>query len=732
MVYTYALIFRTPYPGFEFNPSNGQILGFFNLQPPENSLQVGDRLIQIGTINFEGAQLHKHQALFDSLAPGDTLHLTIERNGKQLTVPWIMPALSSGEVRNRIINYWLLGYIFWGFGTATLLFLRPKDTRWRLLIAFNYLTAIWLVIGNSSPWGSWNSAILFRMIVWISLPVYLHLHWVFPVPLGRLPTRLTQSGYALGAALAVIQWFEWIPNNLFYMGFAFTAVGLIVLMAAHFIRQPGERRTMALLFAAAVLIMLPLAVLSMSQFWTIPWILGSYAIAAFPALPGIYFYVVYRRQLGGLELRANRVISLYAFLISIATATILLLSYLSIHYNFSRSTFIVGLAFPLLAACLSALLFPLFERWTDRHILGMPVPPTQLLATYAARISTSLDAQHLTQLLRDAILPSLMVRQSALLRFDEGGRAYFLYTEEVDPSFIPDETSIEILWQQAGIYQRDTVGSNGHSPCSWVRLALPLRVGNQRIGLWLLGRRDPDDYYAQVEIPTLQALADQTAVALLNLAQAERLIHLYQVDIDRQEAERLQLALELHDGVLNQLAILALAANDHSEPFEAAYKLATAHIREVISGLRPTMLNYGLRTALDELADEAPARLGDDLVIEVDLPPSEVRYPPQTELHLYRIVQEACKNALQHSHAKTISISGTLEPDCFDLTVIDDGVGFASQGHLELDALLERKHFGLAGMIERANLIGAQMEINSLPGLGTRVRVYKENHLKAN
>ncbi|HEX9014171.1 MAG TPA: ATP-binding protein, partial [Anaerolineaceae bacterium] len=263
-----------------------------------------------------------------------------------------------------------------------------------------------------------------------------------------------------------------------------------------------------------------------------------------------------------------------------------------------------------------------------------------------------------------------------------------------------------------------------HPALGWVRMVIPLVSGSRRIGLWLLGRRDPDDFYATIEIPTLQALADQMAVAVLNHEQSEHLSRLYQVDIDRQEAERRQLALELHDGVLNQLGILSLTIEDDNPTFESAYQLATTHIRQIISGLRPTMLNYGLRTALDELADETPSHNHSDVKICVDMAETDIRYSPQVELHLYRIAQEACKNAIQHANAQVIRITGMLEPDSFDLTVADDGIGFARGQQLELNDLLANKHFGLAGMIERARLIGAQMEISSHPGRGTRVRVY--------
>jgi len=499
-----------------------------------------------------------------------------------------------------------------------------------------------------------------------------------------------------------------------------------VLLFAHAVRQPAERRILAVVTAAAVAALLPSGLLSLLHFMNANILVEAYALAALPVLPTVYFYTVYRRQLGGLEIRANRLISLYLFLIGLGTIIIGLFSLTAGVMRFNNPAILFGLALPVLTAILVVYGFPSFERWVEQHLLGMPHPPSHLLETYTAQISSSLETRRLVQLLRDGILSSLMVRQSALLCYDDAGQDYYLYKQGVDEDFRLDAEGQEEFWKSAGAYRPPLSAQTRDEKISWIRLALPLAVGSQLIGLWLLGRRDPDDFYAKIEIPTLQAIADQTAIALLNQAQSERLSLLYQADIDRQEAERHALALELHDGVLNQLAILSLTVDEHNEAFEAAYRSATSRIREIISGLRPTMLNYGLRTALDELADEAPAQVGGDLAILVEIPPTEVRYPAHIELHLYRIVQEACQNALQHARARAIRISGFLEPDCFNLVVCDDGVGFARNEQISLDMLLANKHFGLAGMIERAHLIGAQMEIASSPNHGTTVRVYGE------
>ncbi len=112
-------------------------------------------------------------------------------------------------------------------------------------------------------------------------------------------------------------------------------------------------------------------------------------------------------------------------------------------------------------------------------------------------------------------------------------------------------------------------------------MVLPLVVSGKLIGLWLLGSRDPDDYYAQSEISILKAIANQTAIALVNITQAERLHALYQADIERQEKERASLARGLHDEVLNQLAALAMR-QEKSNPapgFQESHEVISGYLR---------------------------------------------------------------------------------------------------------------------------------------------------------
>ncbi len=143
----------------------------------------------------------------------------------------------------------------------------------------------------------------------------------------------------------------------------------------------------------------------------------------------------------------------------------------------------------------------------------------------------------------------------------------------------------------------------------------------------------------------------------------------------------------------------------------------------MIAELRPTMLAYGLRPALDELAEQLSERIPENTQIQIDFPYTDIRYDPHIELHLFRIVQQACENALRHSHARNIRIHGDLDPEEIQLIVEDDGVGFPIADSLDLSKLLRDGHYGLVGMYERAAIIGAELNVRSEPGGGTLVEV---------
>ncbi|MEK6751013.1 MAG: ATP-binding protein [Chloroflexota bacterium] len=718
LFYTYGIFAQAPYIGFYFNPSGDHILEMY--VPTDASLQVGDILVKVGDVSLAEFHADSRLALFSGdMKQGDILPITVQRNGAETQVRWPIPGFNLAEFFGRFFNIWWLAWFFWFMGSLVERFMRPREIRWRLLIAANHLTGLWLILGSFSAWQMWASSPLFHAITWLILPVYLHLHWIFPQPLARLPKFVGFLLYAAAIPMFVGDLIQALPRHLYAFALILALAGSVILQIAHLIWRPEQRRQVGLLAGSTLLAALPAIVLAGLRIFGDISRIAPAALLALPFMPAAYFYLIFRNRLGGLELRAHRILSMYAFLILAGTVILALLTFgMSLQIP-GEAAALIALVTPLLAAAVSILTFPAFQAFMEQNFLGIKLPYQNLQETYSNRITASASTGQLLRLLEDEVFPSLLIRQFAFLQV-ANGKLKTLLAQKVTAGALPTEDGINHLVERSGKYI-----PNFSSDDEWTRLILPLKVGDAFIGFWLLGRRDPDDLYPLAEIPILQSIANQTAIALSNILQTEQLRKMYQFDIERNERERKRLALELHDSVLNQLAVLRnnLGENNLSPKFESAYEELTQRLREIVSSLRPPMLMYGLKPAIEELADNLMERSGDKVRIQADLEASEERVPEHMEQHLFRIVQEACENSLRHADAKTISIYGSLTPGKVDLNIHDDGKGFEADSKLAMDNLMANRHFGLAGMIERAYLIGAEIKIHSRPNTGARIHI---------
>ncbi len=722
--YTYAAFFQHPY-GFSWETRDGIITKVF-VNEREPTIHLGDKLLSVGATSLPSFYRDLRKSLFQGVLPGQLVPVTVQRGDQVLTIEWRLPGTNPGEQRDQLFSQWFLAYVFWLAGTFTLLVLRPRDERWALLAAFNYLTAIWLSASSGlSFFHILYSALVLRVALWLCIPVYLHLHWAFPRPLGKLPRAVVWTAYALAVSLAVLQWFQLVPEGLAFNVFSMAVLGSLALLVVHAVRQPDMRRDMRVLLLAAALAIFPfigVAALAVIEGFMPPitWL----ALISLPMLPLAYLYAAYRRQLGGLELRVNRVITLYAFLLLLGGITVPVVVLINQLPRYSADqTLIAGIIVSILATALSLWGYPLFQRYIERRFLGIAVPSRELQQAYTSSITSSTSLSALTHLLSEEIMPSLLVRQFVFLVLDNGSTRVLQKTGVTDEQLPLTHARAMLMPLAGGNMARR---SPADPRLSWIRLALPLRVQDNVFGFWLFGRRDPDDLYSAVEIPILQSFADQAAVALSNVLQTERLRAMYQADINRHENERLSLARDLHDSVLSELAGMLMNAEISSLPrsFQDGYRALTQRLREIVSDLRPPMLNYGLKPAIEELADNLMERTKDAVTVIVDLDSTDDRYPADKEQHLFRIVQEACENAVRHSNCRMVTVWGQLSAEVAELNIEDDGDGFQlPRQNTSLDDLLSQRHFGLAGMFERAELIHAEIRLASNPGAGTRICV---------
>ena len=724
LAYTYVELVEAPYIGFNFNATSGEVETIYVSNPPVD-LRTGDELISVNGLSFAAYRANLRVALFPPVAAGETLTLVVKRGEQEVTLPWLVPGNNWAEFSSRAYNAWWMGYLFWLTGLATLLLVRPLDTKRSLFAAFFFLTSFWLVVGNTSRWGISDSRVIYRMALCFSAPVMLHLHWLFPRPLGKLSAWVLWSLYGAALLLSLYHLLPGASPGLAALLFAVGLLGSLVLLLVHYWRQRETRAQIRLLFSALLFAIIPIVALSVAIAIPTAPFLRSSALIALPIIPGAYFYSIYRYQLGGSEFRANRLIAVYLYLILLGTVSLILVAMLSTLPSVAESAVLMTTLLGLAVALLTLYGFPQFQRLVERRLLAMPLPPMQLIETYLTRITTTLSEASLIQLLKDEVLPTLLVRQSALLRV-RNQEATPIYS--TGKALLPQDLHrlLDQLQQQP-VYRQPPMALLPDA--EWVRLGLMLQVEGKLIGVWLLGRHDPDDIFSPGEVATLQTLAHQTALALANIEQAAQLQALYQASIERQEQERMKMAHFLHDAILNQAALLYmnLDAATLTPRVESEYLKLKEHIHQMVSNLRPPSLDLGLHAALEEFVNELEQRTDAQVLLRLDRTSPTSPYPPQIENHIFRIVQQACENAFRHAHASSIAITGTLAPNHVELIIEDNGVGFVVNKPINMTDLLAHKHFGLVHMMERAEHIQADLALDSVPQKGTRVHLVWEN-----
>ena len=198
-----------------------------------------------------------------------------------------------------------------------------------------------------------------------------------------------------------------------------------------------------------------------------------------------------------------------------------------------------------------------------------------------------------------------------------------------------------------------------------------------------------------------------------------------------QEDERRRIAREMHDQLGEQLTALGLhvrglqdavadapALTERADALERVTQELDRSVDELVWALRPTALDdLGLRAALENYLQDWSSRTG--VAAELHTAGLSVdRLTTEIETTLYRIAQEALTNVAKHAKATSVAVLLERRPDHISLVIEDNGVGFDSGASGRTS-----QGFGLLGMQERAALIGANLEIESVAGGGTSILV---------
>jgi signal transduction histidine kinase len=248
-------------------------------------------------------------------------------------------------------------------------------------------------------------------------------------------------------------------------------------------------------------------------------------------------------------------------------------------------------------------------------------------------------------------------------------------------------------------------------------LYAPLRARDALVGLVGLEHHEPGRY-GRRELRLLDGFIEPAALAIDNARWFGRLRAMGAAE------ERTRIARDMHDRIGQSLAYVAfeldrITRQAKGQPLEAELDGLRGEVRGVLGEVRDTLSDLRSDVSdqrdLAETLDTYLARVASRGDVEVDYRRDACqRLPVVQERELWRIAQEAITNVERHARAQHLRVRWSCDGRSARLTVADDGRGFGVAA-ARLDS------FGITGMKERANAIGATLEIESEPYVGTLV-----------
>jgi len=196
---------------------------------------------------------------------------------------------------------------------------------------------------------------------------------------------------------------------------------------------------------------------------------------------------------------------------------------------------------------------------------------------------------------------------------------------------------------------------------------------------------------------------------------------------EAQEAERKRIARDLHDGTVQALVVISrqlddLALNKSAlsiEDIRREVQNILKEVRRFSQELRPSVLDdLGLIPAVKWLAADLGKNYG--IKVDMEITGTQQQLSEQTDLMLFRVIQESLTNIRKHSEATQAILKITFFTNKMIVIIQDNGKGFMRSGNSELT---RHGKLGLVGIQERVDLLGGNLIIDSQPGKGTALTI---------
>lgn len=395
------------------------------------------------------------------------------------------------------------------------------------------------------------------------------------------------------------------------------------------------------------------------------------------------------------------------------------------------------------------------QRTIDRLFFRETYDYRQILLKFSHKISNVLDLGELAQSILDPIIEAMHVKQASLLFLEDETRDYVTrfaksckHAPNIRLKLSADSPIAVWLNSEGKILRRELIGSIPKLIGLWesekntldtleIELLCPIRSKGHLAGILILGKKQSDIAYSDEEIDLLTTMANEAAIAVENArvldslknqqAQVEQL--LAQVVL-AQEEERKRISVDLHDSVAQWLVAASYRvqtcrhlltrnggqAQQELESMSSTISKSLKELRRVVIGLRPPALDeLGLTHALRKSVEDLEA---DGLEGSFHQSGSPCRLPSTVEIAAYRVIQEALNNVRKHAGATKVDVRLEFLKESLLVDISDNGIGFDLSR--TMDSAVDVGHVGLAGMKQRAEMLGGDIKIKTGGG-GTSI-----------
>lgn len=762
-------------PAIDWRPDGSAFISPVNKATPDwikgpatvTDLQVGDAVL-----STPGGPLRRWDFYFPwGITAGNPSRWVLQRGDVVYAAVFEYRAPSASE-QARLSLRPLVALLAWAFGAVLLL--RASVHRsvahrvgW---VAIGF--AVLLVAAFAETWVTPLSYVTVGLLVPLTSAAYLDLALVSDYE-GQMPSvrpgwRWLLYGPAIGlAALAVIDAVALQPTQALdtltplhledlefdLLTLTFLLVPAILILRAVLERRPRPRAQLRVIAAGTVLGIGPTVMLVITRI-TVGSLFSDVYLVTLPMIaliPLSYCYAALRHQYLELDRVAQRalgqIMALFATWLFYALAVVAAQGLVPA----PQAALPIGLVSGLLAVTLVYQNQDQVQALTRRLVFGSSENAAVLATRLTTPFRTATRRARVEQALTEDVCQELGLSQAWLVLAPTGEReAVVAWPDPRSPDpGSPDHGSPDhardLSHRLAPVTRAWIAGaSNEPAPLSdlpWVRVVAP--VGTQAMtfrGWLLLGAKLNDTSYHARDLAVIEIVADEAAVRLDNLWQAEaarratarqllRELRVKRILMNLLHAAPVQYARELREGLQDLMTRPLITAESLLLATEDARSLEES-LRNVMGVLGSRLLHLGLPFVLEDVVDRFGAtypRIATRAQIDIRQAES---IPTLVSMVVFQGVQEALLNVARHARAEQAVLSATHHDGRLVVTVDDDGVGLPDD--FDLSRLLAQGHDGLAGLIELVRTCGGHGHLERSPLGGLRVSLaFTDDDLRA-